>query len=36
VDAVVQAHGGAATASDRPGGGAVIIVSLPVQLLQAA
>jgi signal transduction histidine kinase len=36
VDAVVQAHGGVARVSDRAGGGAVITLSLPVSLLQAA
>jgi signal transduction histidine kinase len=36
VDAVVQAHGGVASVSDRPGGGAVITLSLPVNVLQAA
>jgi signal transduction histidine kinase len=36
VDAVVQAHGGMARISDRAGGGAVITLSLPVSLLQAA
>jgi signal transduction histidine kinase len=36
VDAVVQAHGGAARISDRPGGGAVITLSLPVTVLQMA
>jgi signal transduction histidine kinase len=36
VDAIVQAHGGAANVSDRPGGGAVITLSLPVGMLQAA
>jgi signal transduction histidine kinase len=36
VDAVVQAHGGVANVSDRPGGGAVITLSLPVSVLQAA
>lgn len=36
VDAVAQAHGGVAKVSDRPGGGAVIILSLPVHVLQAA
>jgi signal transduction histidine kinase len=36
VDAVVQAHGGVASISDRPGGGAVITLSLPVRVLQAA
>jgi signal transduction histidine kinase len=35
VEAVVQAHGGAANVSDRPGGGAVITLSLPVSVLQA-
>ena len=36
VDAVVQAHGGVARISDRPGGGAVITLSLPISILQAA
>jgi signal transduction histidine kinase len=36
VDAVVQAHGGEASVSDRPGGGAVITLSLPVHMLQVA
>jgi signal transduction histidine kinase len=36
VEAVVQAHGGVAKVSDRPGGGAVITLSLPVSVLQAA
>ena len=36
VEAVVQAHGGVAKVSDRPGGGAVIILSLPMTVLQAA
>jgi signal transduction histidine kinase len=36
VDAVVQAHGGAARISDGPGGGALITLSLPVSVLQAA
>jgi signal transduction histidine kinase len=36
VEAVAQAHGGVAKVSDRPGGGAVIILSLPVHMLQAA
>src|ERR1700685_3435584 len=36
VDAVVQAHGGAARISDREGGGAVITLLLPVSVLQAA
>jgi len=36
VDAVAQAHGGATRISDRPGGGAVITLSLPVSVLQAA
>ena len=36
VDAVAQAHGGGARVSDRPGGGAVITLSLPVSILQAA
>jgi signal transduction histidine kinase len=36
VDAVVQAHGGAARISDRAGGGAIITLSLPVIVLQTA
>ena len=36
VDAVVQAHGGVASISDRVGGGAVITLLLPVSLLQVA
>ncbi|MFY9908817.1 MAG: ATP-binding protein [Candidatus Sulfotelmatobacter sp.] len=36
VDAVAQAHGGIAQVSDRPGGGAVITLSLPASVLQAA
>ncbi len=36
VDAVIQAHGGAAKISDRAGGGAVITLSVPVNVLQAA
>ena len=36
VDAVVHAHGGTARISDRAGGGAVITLSLPVNMLQAA
>jgi signal transduction histidine kinase len=36
VDAIVQAHGGEAKISDRPGGGAVISLSLPVHELQTA
>ena len=36
VDAVAQAHGGAARISDRAGGGAVITLSLPVNMLQTA
>jgi signal transduction histidine kinase len=36
VDAVAQAHGGGARVSDRPGGGAVITLSLPVSVFQAA
>ncbi len=36
VDAVAQAHGGGARVSDRPGGGAIITLSLPVSVLQAA
>jgi signal transduction histidine kinase len=34
VDAVVKAHGGAARISEREGGGAVMILSLPVTVLQ--
>ena len=36
VEAVVQAHGGVARISDRAGGGAVITLSLPISVLQAA
>jgi signal transduction histidine kinase len=36
VDAVAQAHRGGTRVSDRPGGGAVITLSLPVSVLQAA
>ena len=36
VDAVAQAHGGAVRISDRVGSGAVITLSLPVDVLQAA
>jgi signal transduction histidine kinase len=36
VNAVVRAHGGLATISDRASGGAVITLSLPVSALQAA
>jgi signal transduction histidine kinase len=36
VDAVAQAHGGGAQVSDRPGGGAVITLSLPVHALRVA
>jgi signal transduction histidine kinase len=36
VDAIAQAHGGSATVSDRSGGGAVITLSLPLNVLQAA
>jgi len=36
VDAVAQAHGGGAQVSDRPGGGSVITLSLPISVLQAA
>ncbi len=36
VDAVAQAHGGSARVSERSGGGAVITLSLPVSVLQAA
>jgi signal transduction histidine kinase len=35
VDAVVQAHGGSAKISDHTGGGAVITLSVPVNVLQA-
>jgi signal transduction histidine kinase len=35
VDAVVQAHGGSTKISDREGGGAVITLSVPVNVLQA-
>jgi signal transduction histidine kinase len=34
VDAVVQAHGGKAHVADRPGGGAMITLSLPVSVLE--
>lgn len=33
VDAVVRAHGGAASVADRPGGGAVITLTLPASVL---
>jgi len=36
VDAVVTAHGGEVSISDRAGGGAVITLSLPVHVLEAA
>lgn len=36
VEAVVQAHGGGTRVTDRPGGGAVISLSLPLGVLQAA
>lgn len=36
VDAVAQAHGGGARVSERPGGGAVVTLSLPVSVLQTA
>ncbi len=36
VDAVVQAHGGTTSIADRPGGGAVITLSLPINVLQSA
>ena len=36
VDTVVQAHGGVVRVSDRPGGGAVVTLLLPVNALQAA
>jgi signal transduction histidine kinase len=36
VDAVVQAHGGTASISNRAGGGAVMTLSLPVSVLQVA
>lgn len=36
VDAVVKAHGGAVKICDRPAGGAVITLSLPVSVLQPA
>jgi signal transduction histidine kinase len=35
VDAVAQAHGGAARISDRSGGGAVVALFLPLRVLQA-
>ena len=34
VDAIARAHGGSASISDRPGGGAVITLSLPTHVLQ--
>ena len=36
VDAVVRAHGGTATISDSPAGGAVVTLSLPANVLHAA
>lgn len=36
VDAVVQSHGGRIKISDRPQGGAIISVSLPLSVLQPA
>lgn len=36
VDAVVRAHNGVASISGRPGGGAIVTVSLPVRVLKAA
>jgi len=36
VDAVVRAHGGTAKISDNPAGGAVVTLSLPVNVLHAA
>ena len=36
VDAVVQSHGGRISVFDRPGGGAVITVVLPLSVLQPA
>lgn len=36
VDAVVQAHGGTVRISERPGGGAVVTLSLPVGVLEPA
>jgi signal transduction histidine kinase len=36
VDAVVQAHGGTTSISDRPGGGALITLALPINVLQSA
>jgi signal transduction histidine kinase len=36
VDAIAQAHGGSARVSGRSGGGAVITLSLPLNVLQAA
>ena len=36
VDAVVQAHGGSAKISNRVGGGAIITLSMPVDVLQTA
>jgi signal transduction histidine kinase len=35
VNAVAQAHGGVASVSERPGGGAVITLSLPLHMLEA-
>jgi signal transduction histidine kinase len=36
VDAVIRAHNGIASISARPGGGAIVAVSLPVSVLKAA
>jgi two-component sensor histidine kinase len=36
VDAAPQSHGGGTRVSERPGGGAVVTLSLPVSVLQAA
>ena len=36
VDAVAQAHGGGTRVSERPGGGAVVTLSLPMSVLQPA
>ncbi len=36
VDAIAQAHGGSARMSDRPGGGAIVVLCLPLNVLQAA
>jgi signal transduction histidine kinase len=35
VDAVIQAHGGTAIISERAGGGALMTLSLPVNVLQS-